>query len=65
MQKLRMAMVRPGRDRLHVSVEVDETYVGGIEHGVRRRGTKTEFIVVIAIEALSPKGVWPCAYATC
>src|ERR1035441_3140943 len=37
-------------------VEVDETYVGGIEHGVRGRGTDTKFIVVIAIEVLSPKG---------
>jgi transposase-like protein len=56
LQKLRTAMVRPGRDRLHGSVEVDETYVGGIEHGVRGRGTDTKFIVVIAIEVLSPKG---------
>ena len=27
--KLRRAMVRPGRDKLHGRVEVDETYVGG------------------------------------
>ena len=56
LQKLRTAMVRPGRDRLHGSVEVDETYVGGIEHGVRGRGTESKFIVVIAIEVLSQKG---------
>lgn len=56
LQKLRTAMVRPRRDRLHGSVEVDETYVGGIEHGVRGRGTDTKFIVVIAIEVLSLKG---------
>ncbi len=56
LQKLRTAMVRPGRDRLHGSVEVDESYVGGIEQGVRGRGTETKFIVVIAIEVLSPKG---------
>jgi transposase-like protein len=56
LQKLRTAMVRPGRDRLHGSVEVDETYVGGIEHGVRGRGTDSKFIVVIAIEVLSQKG---------
>jgi transposase-like protein len=49
-------MVRPGRDRLHGSVEVDETYVSGIEHGVRGRGAETKFIVAIAIEVLSPKG---------
>ena len=34
MQKLRTAMVRPGQDRLHGSVEVDEAYVSVIEHGV-------------------------------
>ena len=56
LQKLRTAMVRPGRDRIHGSVEVDETYVGGIEHGVRGRGTDTKFIVVIAIEVLPSKG---------
>jgi transposase-like protein len=56
LQKLRTAMVRPGRDRLHGTVEVDETYVGGIEHGVRGRGTDSKFIVMIAIEVLSPKG---------
>lgn len=56
LQKLRTAMVRPGRDRLRGTAEVDETYVGGIEHGVRGRGTDTKFIVVIAVEVLSPKG---------
>jgi transposase-like protein len=33
LHKLRTAMVRPGRERLHGPVEVDETYVGGIEEG--------------------------------
>jgi transposase-like protein len=56
LQKLRTAMVRPGRDCLRGSVEVDETYVGGIEHGMRGRGTNRKFIVAIAIEVLSPKG---------
>jgi transposase-like protein len=56
LQKLRTAMVRPGRDHLHGSVEVDETYVGGIEQGVRGRGTEKKFIVGIAIEVLSPRG---------
>jgi len=62
LQKLRTAMVRPGRDRLHGSVEVDETYVGGVEHGVRGRGTQSKFIVVIAIEVLSPKGLVVCVW---
>ena len=56
LQKLRTAMVRPGRDRLRGAVEVDESYVGGIEQGVRGRGTNKKFIVGIAIEVLSPKG---------
>src|SRR5665647_1378358 len=40
LHKLRRAMVRPGRDRLHGRVEVDETFVGGEEEGIsgRRRG---------------------------
>ena len=56
LHKLRRAMVRPGRDRLSGSVEVDETYVGGVEEGVHGRETHTKSIVVIAVEVLSPKG---------
>jgi hypothetical protein len=37
LHKLRRAMVRPGRDRLTGRVEVDETYLGGVEEGVRGR----------------------------
>ena len=35
--KLRRAMVRPVRDRLSGRVEVDETYLGALEEGVRGR----------------------------
>jgi transposase-like protein len=56
LQKLRTAMVRPGRDRLRGLVGADETYVGGIAQGVRGRGADCKFIVAIAIEVLSPKG---------
>src|ERR1039457_6394107 len=49
-------LVRPGRERLQGTVEVDETYVGGIEQGTRGRGTERKFIVAIAIEVLSPIG---------
>ena len=31
LQKLRRAMVRPERDRISGEVEVDETYIGGLE----------------------------------
>jgi len=57
LHKLRRAMVRPGRERLHGSVEVDETYVGGAATGGKRgRGTENKEIVVIAVEVLRPKG---------
>lgn len=50
LHKLRRAMVRPGRDRLTTEVEVDETYVGGVETGVVGRKTRKKSIVVIAAE---------------
>ena len=34
LHKIRRAMVRPGRDRLTGRVEVDETFLGGLEEGV-------------------------------
>ena len=58
LHKLRRAMVRPGRDRLHGRVEVDETYVGGIEEGVRGRQTETKALVAVACEeAGTGKGI--------
>ena len=50
LHKLRRAMVRPGRERLSGRVEVDETYVGGLEEGVRGRHTETKALVAIACE---------------
>jgi len=50
LHKLRRAMVRPGRDRLHGRVEVDETYIGGLEEGVRGRQTETKALVAVACE---------------
>ncbi len=43
-------MVRPGRDRLSGTVEVDETDVGGHEEGVRGREPSTKAIVAVAAE---------------
>ena len=54
LHKLRRAMVRPGRDRLTGCVEVDETYVGGVEEGVRGRLTETKAVVVIAAQEDGP-----------
>lgn len=54
LHKLRRAMVRPGRDRLRGWVEVDETYVGGLEEGVRGRQTETKALVAVACEQDGP-----------
>ena len=51
-------MVRPGRDLLSGTIEVDETYVGGPEQGTRGRETESKAIVAIAVEKERP-GAWP------
>lgn len=50
LHKLRSAMVRPGRDRLTGIIEVDETYVGGLEEGVRGRSTEKKSVIVVAAQ---------------
>lgn len=50
LHKLRRAMVRPGRERLSGTVEVDETYVGGQKSGKRGRGAEGKSLVMIAVE---------------
>ena len=51
LQKLRRAMVRPDRERLHEKVEVDETYIGGPEVGLRGgRELRAKALVVAAVE---------------
>ena len=54
LHKLRRAMVRPGRDRLSGTLEVDETYVGGAKPGKRGRGESGKSLVVIATEIEGP-----------
>ena len=51
LHKLRRAMVRPGRDRLHGVVEVDEAYWGGEEAEVRGRQTYGKALIAVASEA--------------
>jgi transposase-like protein len=50
LHKLRRAMIRPGRDHLRGTVEVDETYVGGETPGKRGRGALGKALVMIAVE---------------
>lgn len=50
LHKLRRAMVRPGRDRLSGTVEIDETLVGGTHTGKRGRGAEGKELVLIAVE---------------
>jgi transposase-like protein len=50
LHKLRRAMVRPGRDRLTGQVEVDETFVGGVEEGGGKRHVGKKALVAVAAE---------------
>jgi transposase-like protein len=64
LHRLRSVLVRPGRDLLAGTVEVDETYIGGEEPGLRggrARGRKS--LVGIAVEVREPKGIGRCRMA--
>jgi len=51
LHKLRVAMVRPGRDKLKGTVEVDEAFIGGKQSGSKRgRGTNNKVLVAVAVE---------------
>ena len=49
LQKLRRAMVRPGRDRLSGLIQVDEIFIGGERAGKRGRGSEGKSLVVVAV----------------
>lgn len=51
LHKIRHAMVDPERTRLAGEVEIDETYLGGLEEGVAGRETYKKALVVIAAQA--------------
>lgn len=57
LHKLRTAMVRPGRDLLSGTVEVDETFVGGEHSGKRGRGAEGKELVLVAVEDHEKKGM--------
>lgn len=50
LHRYRTAMVRPGRERLHGTVEADETILGGPEPGLRGRGALGKTMVEVAVE---------------
>ena len=54
LHKLRTAMVRPGRDLLNGRVEVDETYLGGLEEGLCGRLNLDKALIVVAAQEDGP-----------
>jgi hypothetical protein len=61
LHRMRSVLVHPGRERLTGSVEVDESYFGGEEPGLRggrQKGKKA--LVAIAVERMEPKGFGRC-----
>jgi transposase-like protein len=54
LHKLRRATGRLERDRLAERVEVDETYLGGSEAGVRGRQTERKTLIIIAAQEDGP-----------
>ena len=57
LHKLRRAMVRPRRDLLSGTIEIDETLVGGTQPGKRGRGAQGRELVLVAVEDQGAKGV--------
>lgn len=56
LQRYRVAMVRAEREPLAGDVEVDETFVGGVDHGGKRGRGAAKSIVVIALGIERPRG---------
>ena len=64
LHRLRAVLVRPGRDRLRGLVEVDETYIGGEEPGLRGgRAAGKKVLTGVAVEVREPKGMGRCRIA--
>ncbi len=61
LHRLRSVLVRPGRDRLTGTVEVDETFMGGEETGLRGgRAEGKKSLAGVAVEVRQPRGYGRC-----
>ena len=61
LHRLRSVLVRPGRELLRGRVEVDETFIGGEEPGLRGgRAKGKKALVAIAVERIEPRGYGRC-----
>ena len=61
LHRLRSVLVRPGRELLTGTIQVDETYIGGAEPGLaggRAKGKKV--LTGIAVELRKPRGLGRC-----
>ena len=56
LHRYRIAMVRSEREQLSGIVEIDESLVGGVDHGGKRGRGADKAIVVIAVEVKDPMG---------
>ena len=64
LHRLRLVLVRPGRERLNGTVEVGKRFIGGEEPGLRggrQRGKKV--LTCIAVEVNDPKVLGRCRMA--
>ena len=64
LHRLRSVLLRPGWDRLSGIVQVDETYIGGDEPGLRggrARGKKV--LTAVTVEMREPRGLGRCRMA--
>ena len=61
LHRLRSVLVRPGHDRLTDTVEVDETYIGGEEPGLRGgRAKGKKSLVAWQLRSVNPAGMAGC-----
>ena len=59
LHRLRCVLVRPGRDRLVGTVEVDETYIGGEEAGLRGGRARGKKVLTCRCRSSRAEGARP------